>query len=220
MTPGQLEAVARLIAAPHGLVIVTGPTGAGKTMTLYALLKELNNGERNLISVEDPVEMLLPQVNQIQVQEKAGLEFKSILRSLLRQDPDVLMIGEIRDTETAEIAIKAAQTGHLVLSTLHTASSIQALSRLEQLGIPRYLILEASKLILAQRLVRCQTQQGLAGRTGIFELLELNPTLQNKLLHKQILSQEDYIDHLDLKAAGILKVKQGRTTLEEVMRVV
>lgn len=182
MSAQQLHAVSRLIEAPHGLVIVTGPTGSGKTMTLYALLRALNNGERNLISVEDPVEMILPQINQIQVQEKAGLEFKSILRSLLRQDPDVLMIGEIRDAETAEIAIKAAQTGHLVLSTLHTASSVQAFSRLEQLGLPRYLIQGSTKLILAQRLVRKITSSGFYGRTGIFEVLELSHEVQKKLM--------------------------------------
>lgn len=209
MTAGQIKAVADLLESPHGLVIVCGPTGSGKTMTLYALLDLLNSGERNLISIEDPVEMVVPGVNQIQVQEKAGLDFKSILRSLLRQDPDVMMIGEIRDLETAEIAIKAAQTGHLVLSTLHTASSKQALSRLEQLGIPQYLLLESLKLVIAQRLFRKKSLRvdgEFQGREGLFELLTL-PEMR-------------YIEDLDLKAAGDLKVKAGLTTEAEVRRVV
>lgn len=226
MTPVQLQEISHLIESPHGLVIITGPTGSGKTMTLYALLERLNNETRNLITVEDPVEMLITGINQIQVQEKAGLDFKMILRSLLRQDPDVLMIGEIRDRETAEIAIKAAQTGHLVLSTLHTASSILALSRLEQLGLPRYLILESTKLIVAQRLVRklCKPcslcVDGFRGRTGIFELLALTPNIQHKLLHNQPVTEADYIDQLTLLTAGQHKVSQRITTLEEVKRVV
>lgn len=217
MTKQQLFEIGGLLESPHGLVIVTGPTGSGKTTTLYALLQQLNNESRNLISVEDPVEMLIPGINQIQVQEKAGLDFKMILRSLLRQDPDVLMIGEIRDRETAEIAIKAAQTGHLVLSTLHTASSIQALSRLEQLGLPRYLILEATKLIMAQRLVRktcipCEhCIDGFRGRIGIFELLSITPGLQEKF---------DYIGGMDLFKAGQEKVALGITSMDEVKRVV
>ena len=226
MSEKQLEAVLHLIKSPHGLVIVSGPTGSGKSMTLYSLLNKLNNGERNLISVEDPVEMILAGVNQVQIEEKSGLDFKKILRHLLRQDPDVLMIGEIRDAETAEIAIKAAQTGHLVLSTLHTASAAQAISRLEQLGVPRYLILEATRLLIAQRLIRkscpsCQSgMNGFKGRTGIFELIDFNSSTQKKFVHHQELEPSDYVDHLDLKAAGLKKVELGISTLDEVLRVI
>lgn len=227
MTKNQLNVVADLIQAPHGLLIVCGPTGSGKSMTLYGLLEQLNNESRNLISIEDPVEMIVPGVNQIQVQEKSGLDFKNILRNLLRQDPDILMIGEIRDYETAEIAIKAAQTGHLVLSTLHTATSVQAFSRLEQLGLPSYLILEATKMIIAQRLVRqycppCQNCiDGFLGRTGIFELLPLSSVkIQEKLLNRQDIKAEDYVDGLDLHAAGREKVIRNITTEAEFKRVV
>ncbi|MCX7122864.1 MAG: GspE/PulE family protein [Gammaproteobacteria bacterium] len=205
MTRQQLLAVEEVIQSPHGLVIVTGPTGSGKTMTLYSLLARLNQTNRNLISVEDPIEMVLPGMNQIQIQEKAGIDFKTILRSLLRQDPDVLMIGEIRDAETAEIAIKAAQTGHLVLSTLHTQSSRQALSRLEQLGIPHYLVLETARLFIAQRLVK---KEEMRGRTGIFEMLKVSP------------ERQDYVEGLDLYHAGLLKVKAGLCTELAVKAVI
>lgn len=212
MTALQVEALETVLALPHGLIIVTGPTGSGKTMTLYALLNALNTECRNIISIEDPVEMILPGVNQIQILEKAGIEFKNILRSLLRQDPDVLMIGEIRDTETAEIAMKAAQTGHLVLSTLHTESAVQAISRLEQLGIPQYLVLESTRLLIAQRLVRticllcqgvgCQECfEGFRGRTGIFEMI----------LPQEPTGLTAYVDGLDLKAAAERKRALGLT---------
>ncbi len=226
MTMAQQQALKEIIASPHGLVIVTGPTGSGKTMTLYSLLMCLNDGLRNLITIEDPVEIILPGLNQVQIQEKVGLDFKTILRSLLRQDPDVLMIGEIRDFETAEIAIKAAQTGHLVLSTLHTASAQQAILRLEQLGIPRYLIVEATRLIIAQRLVRklcppcAQCLNGFRGRTGIFELLAFTQMVQAKLLKQKELELHDYIDAMNLLEAGFVKVNEGLTTENEVKRVV
>ncbi|WP_392561659.1 ATPase, T2SS/T4P/T4SS family [Orbus sturtevantii] len=139
---------------PQGLILVTGPTGSGKTITLYSGLKEINNNSRNICSVEDPVEMPVIGINQTQVNPKAGLDFAKTLRAFLRQDPDVIMIGEIRDQETAEIAIQASQTGHLVLSTLHTNSSAEALIRLNQMGIKRYLIAASLKLIIAQRLAR------------------------------------------------------------------
>jgi len=153
------------------------------------------------------------------------LDFKKILRHLLRQDPDVLMIGEIRDAETAEIAIKAAQTGHLVLSTLHTASAAQAISRLEQLGIPRYLTLEATRLLIAQRLIRkscppCQNcVGGFRGRTGIFELIDFSSSVQKKFMNHQELESLDYVDQLDLKAAGLKKAEAGISTSDEVLRV-
>ncbi|WP_380181997.1 type II secretion system protein GspE [Kalamiella sp. sgz302252] len=154
MSPTSLRHYREALARPQGLILVTGPTGSGKTFTLYSGLSSLNTPGRNLCSVEDPVEIPLPGVNQTQVHPKAGLDFNLVLRALLRQDPDVIMIGEIRDAETAEIAIKAAQTGHLVLSTLHTNSTAETLTRLRQIGIPGYLLASALKLVIAQRLVR------------------------------------------------------------------
>ncbi|WP_241646844.1 ATPase, T2SS/T4P/T4SS family [Rosenbergiella metrosideri] len=159
MPPAQLAIFKTALAAPQGLIIVTGPTGSGKTATLYSALNSLNRAERNLCSVEDPIELVIPGVNQTQINLKAGLDFPTILRALLRQDPDILMIGEIRDNQTADIAIKAAQTGHLVLSTLHTNSTLDTLSRLTQMGVAEYLTASAVKLIVAQRLVRHLCQQ-------------------------------------------------------------
>lgn len=144
----------RAIRSPQGLILVTGPTGSGKTITLYSALGELNRPEINVCSVEDPIEIPLAGLNQTQVNTKAGLHFQSVLRALLRQDPDVVMVGEIRDGETAEIAIKAAQTGHLVLSTLHTNSTVETITRLEQMGIARWMLASALEIIIAQRLVR------------------------------------------------------------------
>lgn len=142
------------LAHPQGMILVTGPTGSGKTLTLYSALNALNQPGTNVCSVEDPVEMPLPGLNQTQVNTKAGLTFQSVLRALLRQDPDVIMVGEIRDSETAEIAVKAAQTGHLVLSTLHTNSTIETVIRLEQMGVARWMLASALKMVVAQRLVR------------------------------------------------------------------
>ncbi len=150
----NLRQVLDVLRQPQGMILVTGPTGSGKTFTLYSLLNTLNTCDKNLSSVEDPVEMPLNGVNQSQINSKAGLDFARILRALLRQDPDVIMIGEIRDNETAEIAVKAAQTGHLVLSTLHTNSTHETLIRLRQMGIAGYLLAASLKLIIAQRLVR------------------------------------------------------------------
>lgn len=141
--------------SPQGLILVTGPTGSGKTVTLYSGLTYLNQIDTNICSVEDPVEVPVKGINQVQVNPKIGLLFTSALRAFLRQDPDVIMIGEIRDRETAEIAVEAAQTGHLVLSTLHTNSTIETLLRLEQIGIPDYQVIASLKLVIAQRLIRC-----------------------------------------------------------------
>ncbi|ATZ10643.1 type II secretion system protein GspE [Erwinia amylovora] len=153
--PGSLlKRYREALARPQGMILVTGPTGSGKTFTLYSGLSWLNIATRNLCSVEDPVEIPMVGVNQTQIHAKSGLDFQRVLRALLRQDPDVIMIGEIRDGETAEIAIKAAQTGHLVLSTLHTNSTTETLVRLGQMGVPGYLLASALKLVIAQRLVR------------------------------------------------------------------
>ncbi len=150
----QLQAFRTAIERPHGLILVTGPTGAGKTVTLYSALQQLNTVERNVLSVEDPVEIKLSGVNQVAVNTRAGLHFATTLRAFLRQDPDVMMVGEIRDDETAEIAVKAAQTGHLVLSTLHTNDAPGAITRLANMGIPRWNIAASLTLVSAQRLAR------------------------------------------------------------------
>jgi protein transport protein HofB len=154
MSPPLLKRYREALSRPQGMILVTGPTGSGKTFTLYSGLSWLNVATRNLCSVEDPVEIPMAGVNQTQIHPRSGLDFHRVLRALLRQDPDVIMIGEIRDGETAEIAVKAAQTGHLVLSTLHTNSTTETLVRLGQMGVPGYLLASALKLVVAQRLVR------------------------------------------------------------------
>ncbi|MEX3962360.1 GspE/PulE family protein [Paraburkholderia sp. EG286B] len=150
----QQRTVAEAIGAPHGLVLVTGPTGSGKTLSLYCFLQRLNGTTRNLCSVEDPAEIQLAGINQVNVREKAGLTFAVALRALLRQDPDVIMIGEIRDEETASVAVKAAQTGHLVLSTVHTNDASAACARLVDIGVEPYNLAASLRLVTAQRLVR------------------------------------------------------------------
>lgn len=154
LTPIQLTQYQQTLNYPQGLILVTGPTGSGKTVTLYSGLTEINHEGRNICCVEDPIEIPLKGINQTQVNPKAGLDFAQTLRAFLRQDPDIMMVGEIRDQETATIAVQAALTGHLVLSTLHTNSSPEALVRLNQMGIKNHLIASSLKLIIAQRLVR------------------------------------------------------------------
>lgn len=150
----ELKRFDELVHKPHGIILVTGPTGSGKSTTLYTVLSELNSGSVNIVTVEDPVEADVDGINQVQVNEKAGLTFASALRSILRQDPDIIMIGEIRDEETAGIAVKAAITGHLVVSTLHTNSAASTVTRLEDMGVEPYLIADSTEGIIAQRLVR------------------------------------------------------------------
>lgn len=150
----QLAAFRSALNQPQGLILVTGPTGSGKTVTLYSALQARNRDEVNICSVEDPLEIPIVGMNQTQINPRAGLTFHSVLRALLRQDPDIVMVGEIRDAETAEIAIKAAQTGHLVLSTLHTNSTCETLVRLQQMGVARWMVSSALSLVVAQRLVR------------------------------------------------------------------
>ncbi|PHM74374.1 type II secretion system protein GspE [Xenorhabdus kozodoii] len=150
----QLQLLKQKLHLPQGMILVTGPTGSGKTVTLYSCLQYLNRAKKNICSVEDPVEIPLNGINQTPVNNKIGLDFAKVLRALLRQDPDIIMVGEIRDNETAEISMKAAQTGHLVLSTLHTNSTVDTLSRLLNLGISGYTTASCVKLIIAQRLVR------------------------------------------------------------------
>ena len=207
------------LANPQGLIFVTGPTGSGKTITLYAALQHLNSIEKNISSIEDPVEIELAGINQIHVNPKIGLEFSTALRAFLRQDPDIIMIGEIRDAETATIAIQAAQTGHLVLATLHTNSAAEAHSRLQAMGIKEDYLTSALTLVVAQRLVRklcvhckksqpepkavgCEyCHQGYNGRIGVFECLSVNKN-----------------EWMSLWEAGLEKIKQGITDHDEINR--
>ena len=187
LLPEQLQTVQAAIAQTNGLILVTGPTGSGKTRTLYSYLSALNQVQRNICSVEDPIEIRLPGVNQVAYHPKAGLDFPTIIRALLRQDPDVIMIGEIRDTESAQLAIQAAQTGHLVLSTLHTRNAMGALTRLKSLGIDQESIESCLRCVSSQRLIRKRCNQcnaipqkapcdlckgsGYFGRIGVHEVL-------------------------------------------------
>jgi type IV pilus assembly protein PilB len=171
----QKEAFIKAIEKPQGMILVTGPTGSGKTVTLYTALNMLNTTEVNISTAEDPVEIKVPGINQVHINTKAGLTFSGALRSFLRQDPDIIMVGEIRDLETAEIAVKAAQTGHLVLSTLHTNSAAETLNRLVNMGIPTFNIASSVTLIIAQRLARRLCEQCKVLRDDVSEkgLLEL-----------------------------------------------
>ncbi len=154
MQPGSLEILQRNIAKPHGIIYVTGPTGSGKTTTLYTIVNKISTPSVNISTIEDPIEYRMPRVNQTQVNPKIGLSFAAGLRSLLRQDPNIIMVGEIRDPETAEIATHAAMTGHLVLTTLHTNDAVTSLPRLTEMGIPSFLVASTTNLVVAQRLVR------------------------------------------------------------------
>lgn len=231
--PDQQEIFLEKLSQPQGLILVTGPTGSGKTITLYSALHHLNKIDRNISSVEDPVEMEFTGINQININPRIGLDFATVLRSLLRQDPDIIMIGEIRDTQTAEIAVQAAQTGHLVLSTLHTNSAIETITRLQSMGIMPHHFISAVSLIIAQRLVRklcvyCKTgcdhcHQGYQGRTGIFECLPITNTLSQNILEgansTQIQSIMQAQSWISLHEAGMTKIKNGVTNDAEILRV-
>jgi type IV pilus assembly protein PilB len=153
-TPEENVIIDKMLAKPHGIILLTGPTGCGKSTTLYSFLKEINSSAVNIITVEDPVEYVMMGVNQTQVNNKANMTFSAALRSILRQDPDIIMVGEMRDEETAEIAVRAAITGHLVFSTLHTNDATGAITRLEDMGIADYLVSDALVGVIAQRLVK------------------------------------------------------------------
>jgi type IV pilus assembly protein PilB len=153
-TERENKDIDKIIHMPYGIVLLTGPTGSGKTTTLYSFLSEVNEPNKNIVTVEDPVEYMLEGINQVQVNNKAGLSFAAGLRSILRQDPDIIMVGEIRDEETAQIAIRAAITGHLVFSTLHTNDAPGAITRLVDMGVPAYLVADSVSSVIAQRLVR------------------------------------------------------------------
>lgn len=205
LEPQQKQLLLRTLQCKQGFILVTGPTGSGKTQTLYTILSYLNRIESNIISIEDPVEIKLNGITQIQVDDKIGLSFATILRSLLRQDPDIIMIGEIRDHETAELAIHAAHTGHLVLATLHTQNAFESIARLENLGISHYNITSTIKLVIAQRLIKKQTQ----GRTGVFELADIA-----KATH------QPPTNFMSLWDAGMAKVNRNEISLSELKRII
>ena len=230
----QLQEV---LGRPHGIVLATGPTGSGKTTTLYAAVDWLRTGREKILTVEDPVEYELPGVPQVPVHEKVGLTFATALRSLLRQDPDVLLVGEIRDEETAEIATHAALTGHLVLSTLHTNDAPGALVRLLDLGVAPYLVASTVEAVLGQRLVRrvcpeCRRKEpgcpacrgtGYRGRTGIYELLVMTDELRDALPRQrgagELRALATAAGMRTLREDGLRLVHAGVTTPEEVDRV-
>jgi general secretion pathway protein E len=248
-----------LVRQPHGIILVTGPTGSGKTTTLYSTLKRLASDEVNVCTLEDPIEMIEPAFNQTQVQNQLDLGFAEGLRALMRQDPDIIMVGEIRDLETAEMAIQAALTGHLVFSTLHTNDSVSAITRLMDLGVPSYLISATVIGVLAQRLVRtlcphCKqpdpsvTREGLnelvrqwrlgggvrpqkpvgclecrntgfRGRAGLYELLTVSEGIKTSINDLGALRRQAVLEGLrPLRLAGAMKVAEGQTTVDEVLR--
>jgi type IV pilus assembly protein PilB len=250
------------LAKPYGMILVTGPTGSGKTVSLYTGLNILNTEYRNISTAEDPAEINLPGINQVNVNPKVGLTFAAALKAFLRQDPDVIMVGEIRDLETAEIAIKAAQTGHLVLSTLHTNDAPKTLTRMVDMGVKPYAIATSVSLIIAQRLARrlcdsCKEVKdiprealekegftaeeldagvtifaakgckacngGYKGRLGIFQVMEVSEIMGRIIMEGgnaiQIADQADQEGVIDLRRAGLNKVKDGVTSLDEVNRV-
>lgn len=256
----QKALLLEVIKRPYGMVLVTGPTGSGKTVSLYTFLNLLNQGDINISTAEDPAEIQLPGINQVNVNDKAGLTFAAALRSFLRQDPDIIMVGEIRDLETADISIKAAQTGHLVLSTLHTNDAPTTLTRLMNMGVAPFNIASSVLLITAQRLARrlCTCKRpgelsrdvlldagfreadidgswqpyhpvgcercngsGYKGRCGIYQVMPITEPMQQIILSHgtalQIAEQARRDGVLSLREAGLLKVKQGVTSLEEVL---
>ncbi|MDQ3986849.1 MAG: GspE/PulE family protein, partial [Actinomycetota bacterium] len=262
--PENFQKFERAYSKPYGQILVTGPTGSGKSTTLYATLNILNRPEVNTITVEDPVEYRLPGINQIQTHAKAGLSFASALRSILRADPDIVLIGEIRDRETAQIATEAALTGHLVLSTLHTNNAPSALTRLVEMGIEPYLVSSALDCVLAQRLARklcdrCKEpyeptrdelmsagfpihpegeiptlqrsvgctacgKTGYRGRMALHEVMEVTEEIEKLVVEngssediRKIAVQQGMIS---LKEDGMEKVRMGRTSIEEILRVV
>ncbi len=261
--PDEKERVMRAIRRPYGMVLVTGPTGSGKTVSLYSYLNLLNQPGVNISTAEDPAEINLPGVNQVNVNEKAGLNFATALRAFLRQDPDIIMVGEIRDLETADISIKAAQTGHMVFSTLHTNDAPTTLTRLMNMGVPAFNIASSVILITAQRLARklcpqCKSPMdipsaalleagfkdadldgswkpykpgkcsacngsGYKGRLGIYQAMPISDEIQRIILNHgtalDIADQAKRDGVRTLRESGLIKVKQGLTSLEEVLAV-
>src|SRR5258707_1302247 len=260
--PGSLERFKKAIAKPYGIVLVTGPTGSGKTNTLYSAIAALNKPDVNIMTAEDPVEFNLPGINHVQIKEAIGLNFAAVLRSFLRQDPNIILVGEIRDYETAEIAVKAALTGHLVLSTLHTNDAPSTVSRLVNMGIEPFLVGTAVNLIQAQRLIRrvchnCKGEvtdipsktlievgvnpdqvrgfkmfkgrgcgvcngTGYKGRVGLYEVMEISDGIRDIIMTGgtavEIKRKALEEGMLTLRMSGLEKIKNGVTTIEEVLR--
>jgi len=259
--PESLARFEEAIFKPWGMVLVTGPTGSGKTNTLYSALSKVNSPEVNIMTAEDPVEFNLPGINQVQMKEQIGLNFAATLRSFLRQDPNIILVGEIRDFETAEIAIKAALTGHLVLSTLHTNDAPSTINRLVNMGIEPFLVATATQLIAAQRLVRricgnckesvdmtpqavanlgykkdeigtftiykgrgCEkcNNTGYKGRVGLIEVMQIDDDIRDLILAggTAIDIKKRAIENgmITLRRSGLIKIKEGMTTVEEVVR--
>jgi len=257
----EKDRLMRVIQRPYGMILVTGPTGSGKTVSLYTCLNILNQPGVNIATVEDPAEINLPGINQVNVNDRAGLTFSAALKSFLRQDPDIIMVGEIRDLETADIAIKAAQTGHLVMSTLHTNDAPTTLTRLMNMGVAPFNIAASVLLISAQRLARrlCETcktpaeypreallkagfqpedldgwkpfravgcsacNNGYKGRVGLYQVMPITETIQRIILSEgtalDIAVQAQKEGVRDLRQSGLLKVRSGVTTLEEIITV-
>jgi len=260
LRPASLESFKRFLNQSHGMALVTGPTGSGKTTTLYSALDLLRGPDVNIVTVEDPVEYQLDMVNQIQVSDAIGLSFARALRSILRQDPDVIMVGEIRDQDTARVAVQAALTGHLVLATLHTNDAPGAVARLVDMGIEPYLLSGAINGAVAQRLARticsaCATKyypaehvladaglshevgrpfrkgagcqrchdSGFQGRIGVYEVFEVTPELR-RMVHAgrpthELRAKMRELGGLTLREEGVLLALEGKTSLEEVLRV-
>jgi type II secretory ATPase GspE/PulE/Tfp pilus assembly ATPase PilB-like protein len=233
-SPSHLQSIKNILSISAGLVLVCGPTGSGKTTTLAAMLKELNSSEIKIISIEDPVEYRIDGITQIQVNEELDLGFNAALRRIFRQDPDIIMVGEIRDTETAELAVRAALTGHLVFATLHTNNAIEAAYRLQNMGIPSYLISAVLRSVVAQRLVRKVCSQcdnkgcshcsgtGYQGRTVIAEIISVTETIADNVSKgiesgefRRLLEKSHY---KTLHDDGKEKVKDNITTMEELKR--
>ena len=238
----EREHLLQAIAKPNGMVLITGPTGSGKTVTLYTCLNHLNTTGVNIATVEDPSEIVLPGANQVNVNERIGLTFDTALRALLRQDPDILMVGEIRDLATADMAVKASQTGHLVLSTLHTNDAPSTLTRLNHMGIAGFNLASSVVLICAQRLVRrlCSSCKqpladgkgyqavgctacidGYQGRVAIHQVMPITAGLQKLILEQasaQALAAQAALEGVrTLRQAGMGKVSAGETTVQEVL---
>ena len=261
LQPARLATLDQLIRLSHGIVLVTGPTGSGKTNTLYSSVSRLNSPDTNIVTAEDPVEFQLHGINQVQMKEQIGLNFASALRSFLRQDPNIILVGEIRDFETAEVAIKAALTGHLVLSTLHTNDAPSTISRLMNMGIEPFLVATSVQLICAQRLVRrictnCKVEHkmplqalidagyppqeaqdlvtykgkgcekcngsGGKGRVGLYEVMEMTEELRELVLvgasALELRKKAVELGMITLRRSGLIKVREGLTTLEEVVK--
>ena len=221
----------QFLKKPHGVVLITGPTGSGKTTTLYSCLKELNQTERKIVTIEDPVEYKLPGVIQMQVNPKIDFTFARALRSILRHDPDCIMIGEIRDAETAEIAIRSALTGHLVFSTIHTNDAPSAITRLVEMGVEPYLVASALEGVIAQRLVRkicpkCEKcrHTGFHGRIAISEIMPVTDEMRDLILDRKtgsVIRKTAAGNGMEsLYENGMTKVRIGLTSLEEVQRII